>query len=159
MLSEMHNANCISFWLKEFVRRGGSVPNEFCCDMSLALLNAAVCAFTDFSNLNDYINALFSLNLNSTPLRPRIKCMIRIDIAHLIKNVAKYKHFDDTWPKIRETYTRCVWLLIKETDFGIARKIIFCVLIMTYASTEGKKIQQTNLHILQNFLISIEYFI
>lgn len=151
MLSETHNANFISFWLKEFIRLGGSVPNEFCCDMSLALLNAAVCAFTDFSNLNDYINALFSLHLNSTPFLAKIKCMIRIDIAHLIKNVAKYKHFDDKWPKIRETYTRCVWLLIKETDFGIARKIIFCVLVMAYSSTEGKKCNRQIYRFYNNF--------
>lgn len=92
MLSEIHNANFIGFWLKEFLRLGDSIPNEFVVDMSKALLNAAVNAFTSHLNLKCYINALFSkCSDNTTKLTA--ECFIRIDIAHLMKAVATCKHF------------------------------------------------------------------
>lgn len=136
MLSEIHNANFITFWLKEFIRLGASVPNEYCVDMSLALLNAGVNAFTNHSTLIDYMNAVFALNFD--PTKPAPPCFIRIDIAHLMKSVAMSKHFTKDKPKIRETYLRCVGLLLKETDIEEARKLIFSVLVMAYFSTEGR---------------------
>lgn len=135
MLSEVHNMNFISHWLKEFIRLGGSVPNEFCSDMSLALLNAAVDAFTSLKNLTCYINLLFSLNFDATKIAP--ECFIRIDIAHLMKCVANCKEFASKKPKVRETYIRCIGLLIKETNLDEVRKIMLSVLIMAYSSTEG----------------------
>lgn len=101
MLSEVHNANFIGFWLKEFIRLGGSIPNEFVADMSMALLNAAVNAFTSHLNLKSYMNALFSLNFDNNKSTP--ECFIRIDVAHLIKAVASCKHFVNKKAKVRET--------------------------------------------------------
>lgn len=135
MLSEVHNANFICFWLKEYIRLGGSVPDEFVVDMSMALLNAAVAAFTSHLNLKSYINALFVLNFDIT--KPVPELFIRIDIAHLLKAVAGCKHFANKKPKVRETYLRCVGLLLNATDINEARKIIFSVLVMAYSETEG----------------------
>lgn len=135
MLSEAHNANFIGFWLKEFIRNGYSVPNEFVSDMSMALLNAAVNAFTSYLNLKTYINALYTKLVEST--MPLPECFIRIDIAHLVKAVSSCKHLTDKKPKIRETYIRCIGLLIQETDLSEARKIIYSVLIITFSETEG----------------------
>lgn len=135
MLTEIHNANFIAFWIKEFLRLGGSIPNEFCVDMSKALVNASVSALTSFSSLTDYINTLFGFHLHTQHLAP--SCFIRIDIAHLLKNVATSKHFANSKAKVRETYTRCVGLILKETEFQEIRDIIFSVLIMAYSSTEG----------------------
>lgn len=135
MLTEIHNANFITFWLKEFLRLGGSVPDEYCVDMSLALLNAGVNAFTVYSNLVDYVNAVFALNFDNTAPAPA--CFIRIDIAHLMKNVAKFKDFPKEKPKIKETYLYCMGLLLKETNIDEVRKLILSVLVMAYSSTEG----------------------
>lgn len=135
MLSEVHNANFIGFWLKEFVRLGGSIPNEFVVDMSKALLNAAVTAFTSYLNLKAYINALFVLNFNDK--KPIPEMYLRIDIAHLLKAVSDCKHFVNKKPKVRETYMRCMGLLLKETNINEARNIIFSVLVMAYSETEG----------------------
>lgn len=135
MLSEIHNANFIGFWLKEFIRLGGSVPNEFCVDMSKALLNAAVNAFTSYLHLKSYINALFQKNFDNT--KPTPECFIRIDVAHLIKAVATCKHFANTKSKVRECYIRCIGLILKETDLNEVRRIIFSVLVMAYSETEG----------------------
>lgn len=136
VLSEMNNANFICFWLREWLRLGGTAPEEFCADMSLALLNAGVCAFTEFGSLSDYINAVFVLNFDDKLPVPKV--MIRIDVAHLLNNVAKFKHFVDKRPKVRETYIRCVALLVRETNFLEAEELIRSILIIAYASSEGK---------------------
>lgn len=135
MLSEIHNANFISFWLKEFVRLGGSVPNEFCIDMSAALSNAAVNAFTTYKSLNEYVNLLFDMNFESTETAPDVQ--LRFDIAHVMAHVAKCKELSNVKPKVRETYIRCVGLLIIETSINEARKIILSVLTIAYSPTEG----------------------
>lgn len=141
ILTEQNVTNFISFWSNEWLRIGGSVPNELCCDMSLALLNAGVCTFTSYSNLNEYINTLFGLNFENEPCfeatAARMQCFIRIDIAHLIKNVASSESFSIKKPKVRETYIRCVALLIKATHFHEVTLLIKYILIMAYAQSEG----------------------
>lgn len=90
LLTEIYNPNFLSFWLKEFIRLGGSVPYEFCLDTSSALLNAAVSALTNHSNVSDYVNALFALHFDVYGSIPA--CYIHIDLKHLLKNVAPSKH-------------------------------------------------------------------
>lgn len=135
MLSEVHNANFISFWLKEFVRLGGSCPSEMVMDMSPALLNATVNAFTSHSTLKSYVNALFSLNFNNA--NQKLETYIRIDIAHFFKAVASCKHFTNSKAKVRESYLRYIGLLMKETDFEALRYLIFTILVVAYSATEG----------------------
>lgn len=139
ILTEHNFANFISFWLKEWLRLGGSVPNELCADMSLALLNAVVTAFTSYNSLSDYIDTLFSMNFydEERSTTPIFECFVRIDIAHLLKNVATCAAFANKNPKVRETYIRCVALLVKATDIKEATLIVKCILIMAYTKSEG----------------------
>lgn len=159
MLSEIHNANFIGFWLKEFVRLGGSIPNEFVVDMSKALLNAAVNAFTSHLNLKSYIGALFSKCSDNTNKAP--ECFIRIDIAHLMKAVADCKHFVNKKPRVRETYLRCIGLIVQQKDLNEIRKIIYSMLVMAYSETEGiyKTIHISIRKIKQKFLVYTLYAI
>lgn len=146
MLTENSTANYITFWLNEWLSLGGSVPNELCTDMSLALLIAGVRAFTSYCSLDEYINTLFGMNFEKENVGmpvPQFECFIRIDIAHLFKNVASSEAFANKKPKVRETYLRCVALLVKETDIENARKIITCILVMAYSQTEGILIYYT----------------
>lgn len=136
MLSEANHSNFLCFWLKEWLRLGGTVPNEFCADMSIALLNAGVCSFTQYSSLTEYINVLFSLHFDGSILQIP-DCFVRIDIAHLLKNVASSKHLADVRPKVRETYIRSVALLLQEVNLQEARNLIKSILIIAYSSTEG----------------------
>lgn len=138
MLSEAHNANFISFWLKEFIRLGGKIPNKFASDMSLALLNAAVTSFTTQPNLKSYIKSLFVLNFDTTAPRP--ECFIRIDIAHLLKAIASSKHLTNLKPRARQTYIRCIGLMMKETDIAVLRLVIFAVIIRATTATEGMSV-------------------
>lgn len=139
ILTEHNVANFISFWLKEWLRHGGTVPNELCVDMSLALLNAGVCAFTSYNSLSNYIDTLFSMNFfdEDRVTMPKIECFIRIDVAHLLKNVATCAAFANKKSKVRETYLRCMGLLVKATDIKEVTLLIKCTLILAYAQSEG----------------------
>lgn len=136
MLSEANHSNYLCFWLKEWLRLGGTIPNEFCADMSVALLNAGVCAFTQYSCLTEYIKELFALNFGGSVLSIP-ECFVRIDIAHLLENIASCQHLSNEKPKVRETYIRCVALLLQEMDIHKAEELINSILIIAYSSTEG----------------------
>lgn len=139
MLSERHDANYIYFWLTEWLRIGGSVPKEFTCDMSLALLNAAARAFGNKSSLDEYLNTVIKCIFetdDNTNLAP--DCFIRIDINHLIKNVASSKALADVLPKVKEFFVRCVAELVKIKEVSAASQHIRDVLTVAYSKTEGK---------------------
>lgn len=126
------------FWLLEWRKQGGTVPKEFTVVMSLALLNAAARALANFSSLDAYMETLFQIvqNPESPPVAP--STFIRIDIAHLIKNVVDSDAFCDVRPKVKDFFVRCVALLIKKTDFVKARQHIQDVLFVALSTNEGK---------------------
>lgn len=143
MLSEIHNANFITFWLTEWIRLGGIEPKEFICDMSFALLNAGVRAFAKEWTVNDYINTVFNLkNAEESGLlsiNVKVpKCFIRIDIAHLMKNVATSKALQNQPKKAKDFFIRCIAILVKMNSLEEAKDHIKSVLIVAYSKTEGK---------------------
>lgn len=138
MVTERQDANIIMFWLMEWRRQGGTVPREFTTDMSLALLNAAARALANFPSLESYIETLFKIASSATFVRSDLPdIFIRIDIAHLMKNVADSDAFHDVRPKVKEFFIRCVAELIKETDFMNAKRHIHDVLLVALSRTEG----------------------
>lgn len=126
MLTEVHNTNFITFWIREFVRLGGCIPDKFCVGFSLAALNAGVCAFTAFSNLNDYVDALYVLYFDISKPIPR--CHIRIDISHLLRNVKTCKHFANSKKSVCNTYVNYVAHLQKQDNILSVTNIICGVL-------------------------------
>lgn len=136
MLSEMHNTNFISYWLSEWIRLGGTVPNEYVSDMSLALLGAAVKAFTKQSTLSLYIDYLYEMHLAGCVTNPG--CFIRIDIAHFMKNVAKCKPLTSVRKKVRDFFIRCVALLVKIKTLDEAKYYIHAILVVALSKFEGK---------------------
>lgn len=138
MLSERHDANFIHFWLTEWLRHGGCVPNEFTSDMSLALLNAAARAFAKHSSLSSYIDTMFKcINSADVPTNLVPDCFLRIDINHLMKNVASSPALSNVRPKVKEFFVRCVAEMVKITDIAVARRHISDVLIVAYSQSEG----------------------
>lgn len=142
MISERHDANVIMFWLMEWRRIGGTVPKEFTSDMSMALLNASARALANFPSLESYIERLFELISSQTPAPSSLVpiTFIRIDLAHLMKNVTDSEAFRDVRPKVKEFFVRCFAELIKETDFVNAELHIRDVLLVALSNTEGKNI-------------------
>lgn len=85
MLSEAQNGLAIYSWLAHWIKSGAMTPNEVVTDMSLALLYAAVMAYTNFKSLKGYLNHCYaSLFFNENFTK---KCFIRTDVAHFIKLV------------------------------------------------------------------------
>lgn len=140
MLSEMNDANWITYWLSEWVRSTSNIPNQFTSDMSMALLNGGVRAFTSCASVSDYIELMFDLLLQTTANRQIPFCFIRIDIAHLMKNVTTCDALHNKPKKMRDFFIRCVALLVLITDINEARDHILSVLIVARSLTEGKKI-------------------
>lgn len=137
MVSERHDSNIIMFWLMEWRKQGGTVPKEFTSDMSLALLNAA--ALANYSSLDSYIAKLFEIVSSRESVPPSVVpvTFIRIDIAHLMKNVSDSDAFHGVRPKVKEFYIRCVADLVKETDLLNAAEHILNVLLVALCKTEG----------------------
>lgn len=73
------------------VKYGVSAPQETVSDFSMALLGAISRAFCGGITLRDYVETCIDiLSENSSP-RYELNCYIRIDVAHLIKLVCRWK--------------------------------------------------------------------
>lgn len=97
--------------------------------MSMALLNASARALANFPSLESHIVRLFELISSQTPAPSALVpiTFIRIDLAHLMKNVADSDAFQDVRPKVKQ--------LINETDFVNAERHIRNVLIVALSNT------------------------
>lgn len=146
LLSEDHSANFLTFWLSEFVKSHGDIPKIFICDMSMALINAAVRAFGLHANITEYLDTLFRMcsiqddetRISTTPP----PCFVRIDFAHLMNLVRKNKSLasGNIWHKVKDFYMRSVAILIQIKDLEQARAHIYSVLIVAKSKTEGNRI-------------------
>lgn len=101
----------VSFFLHEFIRIVGDVPHIFNSDMSMVLLNSAARVFGNFAGIAEYIDALFNMHTDKNQKIPA--CFIRIDRAHLIKNVASCKALQNSSRLQREFYVRSVCILMQ----------------------------------------------
>lgn len=111
LISEKHDTNILAYWLREWLRSGIPCPTDIVTDYALALLNAVCLAF-ETTDLNTYVNRCFAvIEENNTIVKPR--CSIRIDIAHLIKLVTRWKCFRNTHTRVKEFFLRCIGLLAK----------------------------------------------
>lgn len=130
MLTEKQDASFIKYWLDEFIRLGGSIPNEFVCDMSAALLSAGVQAFGMKNSMSDYLNSLFNILNGVRDVKPT--CFIRIDIAHFIKDVAKCDHLKNVRLKHRDFLIRSVALMIKMRSLTQIRDHILSIMVHSH---------------------------
>lgn len=148
-LSEDQSANFLTFLMSDFLKTYGHIPKIFVCDMSLALINAAVRAFGQYPSIVEYLDILFHLlNRKQNPIKISSahldlirapKCLIRIDIAHLMNLVRNNKSLNtpDTRNKVREFFMRCVAILIQTKNLEFARNQIYSTLIVAKSKTEG----------------------
>lgn len=147
LLSEKHDANFLTFWLREFIRLGASIPNEYIVDMSFALLNAGAIAFGNRANLEEYVDDLFhgimihshggdEIYQNAFKLK-NPPCHVRIDINHLMHNVTSCPALKTVRRKVKELFVRSVALMILETSFYTLERHIRAVLFVSLSQTRG----------------------
>lgn len=134
MVSEKHDTNMLSFWLREWLRTPILCPSEIVVDYSSALINAISLALNDV-NLNVYVEQCMTF-LESSDDMQRLKCIIRIDIAHIIKLVCRWKCFNSKHMRIKDFYVSCIGLLTKCTSVNKFRQICRDILIVNASDTE-----------------------
>lgn len=139
MLSEVHSTNYIHHWMNQFIVIVRDIPNEFISDMSLVLLNAAAKAFGKCSDLNDYVHKLFKMHKKQKKIK-KPPCFIRIDKAHLIKNVVSCVPLKNKPKRLRDFYVYSVCLLMNATTLKEAEDILYSTLVVCLAKTEGRSI-------------------
>ncbi|KAF0703037.1 Uncharacterized protein FWK35_00038829, partial [Aphis craccivora] len=112
MVSEQHDTLTIFYWLAQWLKDGVPIPQETTCDYSKALLGAISRAFCNGITLYDYVEKCF--NILYYKISNSLPCYIRIDIAHLVKLVCRWKCLTGTTNyRLKEFYVRCVMLLIR----------------------------------------------
>lgn len=134
--TEKQDMSFIHYFMNEWQRLGGSIPNEFISDMSPALLGAAVQSFGRKSSMVDYINSLFNLLTGVDDKKPN--CFVRIDIAHFIKSVTSCKCLKNARIKHKDFFVRSVALMIKMRNLDEVKQHILEVLVVAMSSTEGE---------------------
>lgn len=138
MLSEVHNMNHITHWFNEFIRLFDDTPNEFVSDMSNVLLNAAARSFGNCRNISEYVEVLFNMIRNPNDAVKKTECFIRIDIAHLVKNITSCDALKMKSAEQRELYIRATCLIIKSMGLQQAERIIHSILVVAKSETKGE---------------------
>lgn len=140
MISETHNTSHIVYWLFEFVRLFQDIPNTFISDMSIVLLSSAAIAFAGFGSVWDYIDWLFAIITSQNITSARLpKCQIRIDLNHLVKNIANCDaiKLKPNPPNHKQFLVRATCLLIKCASLEKARSILYSILVVTKSKVQG----------------------
>lgn len=139
MLSEAHNTNAIAYWLLEWRRSGALPPKEIVIDFSMALINAVCMAFAGCSEGSSmYIQRCMNF-LNKSESYKLPSCFIRVDIAHVLKFVTRWKVFNvpNIRRRVKEFYVRAIGQLSMTTDLNEAKLIIKNIFIVMLSKDEG----------------------
>jgi len=137
LISEKHDTNTLTYWMREWLRSGGLAPKQVVTDYSLTLLNATSLAFNN-TDLKTYIEncIVFDGSLSSMRVQ-RPRCLIRIDIAHLIKLVTRWSCFKHESPEKKDFYVRnCVGFFSTCTKIDEFIKICTDVLSVAFSTYE-----------------------
>lgn len=138
MITEKHDTNLITYWLREILRYGAPIPPEVNCDYSMALLNATSLAFNE-RNLKNYISDCYRW-ISGENLQYPLRCYIRVDIAHLIKIICNKNVFDKKHPKVKNFFVRCVGIMSTCDNIEDFITLLTSVFIVAYSEYDGKDI-------------------
>jgi len=69
MISEKHDTNILTYWMREWLRSGVPCPTQVVTDYSLALLDAVTLSFNN-TDLRTYINNC--MNMLLVPMRKKV---------------------------------------------------------------------------------------
>lgn len=109
MVSEKHDTNILTYWLREWLRLGAATPKEVVTDYSFALINAVILAFNN-CDLSTYVERCIDVLCNNDGANIP-NCILRIDIAHLIKAVCGWKCCRDKYVQIENFFVRYIGIL------------------------------------------------
>ncbi|XP_071580612.1 uncharacterized protein [Temnothorax nylanderi] len=129
MLSERQTTEFIEYWLRTWIRNGAHKPKEAVSDYSRALLSAMSLAFNN-QTIKSYVADQFAI-VSGTNQISKFSTYIRVDVAHLIHAVSRWKCFEKVnHACIREFFIRCVALMVDAETFEEFRELIFLTIIV-----------------------------
>lgn len=91
MISEKQDTFTIFSWLTLWMNDGVSAPQESVCDFSMALLGAITRAFCGGMTVQVYVESCLEILTYKKSTNLQLSCFVRIDVAHLIKMVCRWK--------------------------------------------------------------------
>lgn len=136
MLSERHDNNSIAYWLIEWLRNDIPPPKVIITDQSLALMMVAVKTFTQYSNLNKYINICSSLIQKEINIEVP-NCMIRNDFNHVMHLLSSWIEYKSVSHRVKIFYLRGIGLIIVNTDFEDIKILLKLIFTVSLNETEG----------------------
>lgn len=119
MLSESQENEKIEFWLRTWLRTVDfQKPRQIVVDYSAAMVLACCLAFNNI-NVKKYISICFDAASSGRQLsKELITTFIRIDVAHLIHLVCRWKCLKThPIPVVRDFFVRCVGMMIDCQSF------------------------------------------
>lgn len=150
LISEKHDTNTLTYWIREWIRSGGSCPKQVVTDYSRALLNATSLAFNNM-DIKTYIDSCITLDTNGSSVRvnpPR--CVIRLDISHFVNMVARWNCFDHENPEKKHFFLRCVGLLTTCTEINDFIRLCTDILTIAFATHEDINNKKSHCFAAQN---------
>lgn len=135
-LSEKQDTNMIAYALREWIRSGFPIPKETVTDFSLALLNGLCLAFNECT-LKTYVRTcLRCLSGKKAPsIKPR--CYVRVDIAHAIKMVTRWKCFKGKPSRVKDFYLRCIGIMTTSVTRKDFEKLVTALLVVAMCVNDG----------------------
>lgn len=139
MLSERQDTVSIQHWLNQWIQSGATSPKEAVIDMSHAMIGATIRAFTQFNNLDDYIIRCWDIvsTTNDEMQHELPSCFVRLDVAHIMKLVSRWKCLRDTRKRIKEFYMRGIAQIILSKDLETCKSLLRALLIVAFSEYDG----------------------
>lgn len=135
MLSEEHDNLSILVWLKRWLRCNVKPPKVVISDQSLALMSGLVQAFTQYSSLDRYLSACFSMVIKNEDVEIPL-CYIRNDVNHFIHLVTQWGPIKNSiYPSTKQIITRTMGLLVLCTsikDTEMILEALFDIILSKY---------------------------
>lgn len=130
LITEKHDANTLTFWIREWIKNDLPLPKQIVSDFLIALLNASSLAFNNMP-LKQYVDECFDQLLKKDSYVNK-NTILRIDVAHLIKLVCNWKSLKSNRPH-KEFYVRCVDMLMRIKDFNMFEILLTHILTTAHS--------------------------
>ena len=120
MVTEKHDTNQCRLFLQNGKKAGLPVPNEIITDISLPLLGGASLSYNGCDYVT-YLNHCFHyLQGLEKELMP---CFIRLDKAHVIKAVSRWKCFRGLDSRVKDYYLRVIAYAMDIESLSLLRSL------------------------------------
>lgn len=139
VISERNDTNFLKFWLTDWLKSGAKIPRKITLDRGRALLNAVSLAFNQvsYTDYNDYCLIL----INNKGSRDKLKTQIKIDIAHLIHCVTRWKCFEKSSSAAKSLFTRCIGYMSTLDRLDYLNRMLQSMMTVAKSKYADKKCQ------------------